>query len=31
MFLDTVSMIAVWDDTDQWHSGAKAAYDLLFS
>src|SRR5437773_2261342 len=24
-------MIAVWDDTDQWHSGAKAAYDLLFS
>ena len=31
VFLDTVGMIAVWDDTDQWHSGAKAAYDLLFS
>lgn len=31
VFLDTVGMIAVWDDTDQWHSTAKAAYALLFS
>ena len=30
IFLDTVGMIAVWDDTDQWHADAKAAYDLLF-
>jgi predicted nucleic acid-binding protein len=30
VFLDTVGMIAVWDDTDQWHADAKAAYDLLF-
>ncbi|HVC92870.1 MAG TPA: PIN domain-containing protein [Pirellulales bacterium] len=31
VFLDTVGMIAVWDDTDQWHSAAKAAYALLLS
>jgi predicted nucleic acid-binding protein len=31
VFLDTVGMIAVWDDTDQWHSGAKEAYALLLS
>ena len=30
VFLDTVGMIAVWDDTDQWHADAKAAYALLF-
>jgi predicted nucleic acid-binding protein len=30
VFLDTVGMIAVWDDTDQWHVDAKAAYALLF-
>ena len=24
VFLDTVGMIAVWDDNDQWHAGAKA-------
>ena len=30
IFLDTVGMIAVWDDTDQWHADAEAAYDLLF-
>ena len=30
VFLDTVGMIAVWDDTDQWHGDAKAAYALLF-
>jgi hypothetical protein len=22
VFLDTVGMIAVWDDTDQWHAAA---------
>ena len=31
VFLDTVGMIAVWDDTDQWHSRARAAYALLLS
>lgn len=31
VFLDTVGMIAVWDETDQWHMDAKVAYDLLFS
>src|SRR5438309_935934 len=31
VFLDTVGMIAVWDDTDQWHFAAKAAYALLLS
>ena len=30
VFLDTVGLIAVWDDTDQWHVGAKSAYELLF-
>jgi predicted nucleic acid-binding protein len=30
VFLDTVGMIAVWDDTDQWHVAAKAAYSRLF-
>lgn len=29
VFLDTVGMIAVWDDTDQWHFAARAAYGLL--
>src|SRR5919201_56508 len=31
VFLDTVGMIAVWDDTDQWHPGAKAAYERLLA
>ncbi|MGA2258059.1 MAG: hypothetical protein ABSG53_25625 [Thermoguttaceae bacterium] len=26
VFLDTVGMIAAWDDTDQWHAAAHAAY-----
>jgi predicted nucleic acid-binding protein len=30
VFLDTVGMIAVWDDTDQWHPAAQAAYARLF-
>jgi predicted nucleic acid-binding protein len=29
VFLDTVGMIAVWDNTDQWHIAATAAYERL--
>jgi predicted nucleic acid-binding protein len=29
VFLDTVGMIAVWDNTDQWHAAAHAAYRAL--
>jgi predicted nucleic acid-binding protein len=25
-FLDTVGLIAVWDESDQWHMAASAAY-----
>jgi len=31
VFLDTVGMIAVWDETDQWHAPAKAAYEQLLA
>ena len=31
VFLDTVGLIAVWDDTDQWHAAAQAAYQRLRS
>ncbi|MGO8744432.1 MAG: type II toxin-antitoxin system VapC family toxin [Thermoguttaceae bacterium] len=31
VFLDTVGMIAVWDDTDQWHAAAHAAYRELLA
>jgi uncharacterized protein len=31
VFLDTVGMIAVWDDTDQWHTTARAAYQALLT
>lgn len=31
VFLDTVGMIAVWDDTDQWHAAARAAYGRLLA
>jgi len=31
IFLDTVGMIAVWDDTDQWHTAARAAYRALLA
>src|SRR5437762_2439423 len=31
VFLDTVGMIAVWDDTDQWHAGATMAYQSLLA
>ena len=29
VFLDTVGLLAVWDDSDQWHEEAAAAFDLL--
>jgi predicted nucleic acid-binding protein len=31
VFLDTVGLIAVWDDTDQWHAAAQAAYQRLLA
>jgi predicted nucleic acid-binding protein len=31
VFLDTVGMVAVWDDTDQWHAAAYAAYRALLA
>lgn len=31
LFLDTVGMIAVWDEADQWHGAASAAYQLLLT
>jgi predicted nucleic acid-binding protein len=31
VFLDTVGLIAVWDDTDQWHAGAVVAYRELLA
>jgi len=29
VFLDTVGLIAIWNDSDQWHSHAQHAYDEL--
>lgn len=31
VFLDTVGMIAVWDNTDQWHAAAHAVYRALLA
>ena len=31
VFLDTVGLIAVWDNADQWHDPADAAYRRLLS
>jgi hypothetical protein len=31
VFLDTVGLIAVWDESDQWHTAADAAYQTLRS
>jgi len=31
VFLDTVGLIAVWDDTDQWHAAAHAVYGILLA
>jgi predicted nucleic acid-binding protein len=29
VFLDTVGLLALWDESDQWHESASRAYDLL--
>lgn len=29
VFLDTVGLLAIWDETDQWHRVAKTAYTSL--
>lgn len=29
VFLDSVGLIALWDEADQWHAGASAAYHVL--
>lgn len=29
IFLDTVGLIALWDENDQWHEAAREAYALL--
>lgn len=29
VFLDTVGLIALWDDSDQWHDAAQQAYAKL--
>lgn len=29
IFLDTVGLLAIWDNTDQWHRAAMAAYSPL--
>lgn len=31
IFLDTVGLIALWDDDDQWHGDAQRAYSALKS
>lgn len=31
VFLDTVGLIAVWDESDQWHQAADDAYRNLLS
>ena len=29
VFLDTVGLLALWDESDQWHESASYAYELL--
>ncbi|MGA3211005.1 MAG: PIN domain-containing protein [Terriglobales bacterium] len=29
VFLDTVGLLAVWDESDQWHRGAQACFSEL--
>lgn len=31
VFLDTVGLIALWDESDQWHSDAEAAFSKLIA
>lgn len=30
LFLDTVGLIALWDESDQWHAEAAAAFETVF-
>jgi predicted nucleic acid-binding protein len=29
VFLDTVGLLAVWDEADQWHAAAAQAFEAL--
>jgi uncharacterized protein len=29
VFLDTVGLLALWDETDQWHAAAKGCFEQL--
>lgn len=29
VFLDTVGLLALWNESDQWHAAAQEAFDLL--
>jgi len=29
VFLDTVGLLAVWDESDQWHAAAQVAFEQL--
>lgn len=29
VFLDTVGLLALWDESDQWHAAAEAAFEKL--
>jgi hypothetical protein len=31
VFLDTVGLIAVWDEADQWHAAAEAAFAQIMA
>jgi predicted nucleic acid-binding protein len=31
VFLDTVGIIAVWDESDQWHASADRSYQRLLA
>lgn len=31
VFLDTVGLLALWDESDQWHKQAEASFDQLLS
>lgn len=31
VFVDTVGLLALWDEDDQWHSSAEAAWTLILS
>jgi uncharacterized protein len=31
VFLDTVGLIAIWDESDQWHGPAEAAFRTLLT